>query len=205
MWMFFSLATAQQVFGTIDAKSPSFDRGTAFGGQTFAVYSVVCFLVAFALPPLAARMGRRTVHALALVCGAAGLLATGFIHDRFLWQCTMLGVGVAWASILSMPYAILSGALPASRMGVYMGLFNFFIVIPEILASLALEPIVKRFFHNDPVKVVMLGGACMLVAALATRFLVTEAPVTAGEILTPAEPALSAAPAAMESSRLTAS
>jgi maltose/moltooligosaccharide transporter len=82
----------------------------------------------------------------------------------------MIGVGIAWASILSMPYAILSGALPAHRMGVYMGIFNFFIVIPEILASLALQPVVKQLFNNDPVKVVMLGGASLLVAALVTQF-----------------------------------
>ena len=197
MWMFFGLATAQQVFGTTDPKAPAFDRGTAFGGQTFAIYSIVCFLVAFALPPLAARIGRRTVHALALTCGAVGLLATGYIHDRALWQCTMLGVGVAWASILSMPYAILSGALPAARMGVYMGLFNFFIVIPEILASLALEPVVKNLFGNEPVKVVMLGGACLLVAALATRFLVTDAPASTHAPVDPAGRVLSAVPATL--------
>jgi len=77
----------------------------------------------------------------------------------------MIGVGVAWASILAMPYAMLSGALPAERVGVYMGIFNFFIVIPEILASIALEPLVKKVFNNNPVNVVMLGGAAMLVAA----------------------------------------
>ena len=105
-----------------------------------------------------------------LVAGGLSLLATGFIHDRTLWQCTMIGVGLAWASILAMPYAILSGALPSARMGVYMGIFNFFIVIPEILASLALEPIVKNVFGNDPVKVVMMGGASMLIAAVLVRF-----------------------------------
>jgi maltose/moltooligosaccharide transporter len=165
MWMFFGLATAQQIFHTTNPKSPEFDQGTAFGGRTFAWYSIVCFLVAFVLPLLAKVTSRKLVHALALTAGGAGLLSTGFIHDRFAWQCTMIGVGIAWASILSMPYAMLSGALPASRMGVYMGIFNFFIVIPEILASIALEPIVKDVFGNDPVKVVMLGGASMLVAA----------------------------------------
>ena len=170
MWMFFGLATAQQIFGTLDPKSPAFDQGTAFGGKTFAWYSIVCFAVAFVLPQLAKVLGRKGVHSLALACGGAGLLATWFIHDRTLWQCTMIGVGVAWASILSMPYAILSGALPPQRMGVYMGIFNFFIVIPEIIASLALEPIVKQVFNNDPVKVVMLGGASLLVAAVATQF-----------------------------------
>lgn len=165
MWMFFGLATAQQIFHTTDPKSPEFDAGTAFGGQTFAWYSIVCFLVAFVLPLAARATSRKLVHALALVAGGVGLLSTGFIHDRVLWQCTMMGVGVAWASILAMPYAMLSGALPAERMGVYMGIFNFFIVIPEILASIALEPIVKDVFGNNPVKVVMLGGASMLIAA----------------------------------------
>ena len=175
MWMMFSLATAQQVFGALDPHSPAFDQGTLFGGRTFAWYSIVCFLVAFLLPPLANRIGRRQVHGIALVLGGLSLLATGFLHDRVLWQCTMIGVGVAWASILSMPYAMLSSALPAARMGVYMGIFNFFIVLPEILASLTLEPVVKQLFHNDPVKVVMLGGASMLVAAVALVWVPAEA------------------------------
>jgi maltose/moltooligosaccharide transporter len=176
MWMFFSLATAQQVFHTTDAKSLDFDAGNAFAGRTSSLYSIVCFLVAFILPVLAKATSRKTVHALALSAGGLSLLATGFIHDRLLWQCPMIGVGIAWASILSMPYAILSGALPAARTGVYMGIFNFFIVIPEILASLCLQPVVKRAFGNDPVKVVMLGGASMLVAALAMRFVRDDAP-----------------------------
>ena len=159
MWMFFGLATAQQIFHTTDAHSAAFDEGTAFGGRTFAWYSIVCFLVAFVLPLVARATSRKTVHALALIAGGASLLTTFFIHDKTLWQLTMLGVGIAWASILSMPYAMLAGALPAERVGVYMGIFNFFIVIPEILASLALEPVVKNLFGNDPVKVVMLGGA----------------------------------------------
>ncbi|HWD18242.1 MAG TPA: MFS transporter [Verrucomicrobiae bacterium] len=168
MWMFFGLATAQQVFGTTDSKSPAFDEGTIFGGGAFAWYSVVCFIAAFFLPPLARMIGRKWVHALALICGGAGLLATGVIHDRVLWQCTMIGVGIAWASILAMPYSILSGALPPARMGVYMGIFNFFIVLPEIILSITLGPIVREHFANDPVKVVMLGGLCMIIAAVAT-------------------------------------
>jgi maltose/moltooligosaccharide transporter len=168
MWMFFSLATAQQIFHTTDAQSKAFDEGTAFGGRTFAWYSIVCFLVAFILPAMAKQTSRKTVHALALVAGGVSLIATGFIHDQIMWQCTMIGVGIAWASILSLPYAILSGALPAGRMGVYMGIFNFFIVIPEIVASISLEPVVKHLFGNDPVKVVMLGGVSMLMAALMT-------------------------------------
>ena len=130
--------------------------------------------MAFALPALARVTSRKAVHGLALLCGAAGLLSTGFIHDPLLWKLTMVGVGVAWASILSIPYAILSGALPAARVGVYMGIFNFFIVIPEILASLTLQPIVRQLFGNDPVKVVMLGGASLVLAAVATLFVSDE-------------------------------
>jgi len=166
MWMFFGLATAQQIFHTTNPKSPEFDQGTAFGGRAFAWYSIVCFAVAFVLPWLAQVTSRKLVHGIALAFGGLGLLSTGLIHDPLLWQCTMIGVGIAWASILAMPYAMLSGALPPEHMGVYMGIFNFFIVIPEILASVALEPIVKHLFANDPVKVVMLGGASLLVSAL---------------------------------------
>ena len=165
MWTFFGLATAQQIFGTTDPKSPLFDRGTEWGGAAFACYSLVCFLVAFALPKLAALTSRKIVHGCALACGGIGLLSTYFIHDQHLWLLTMVGVGIAWASILTLPYAILSGVLPPARMGVYMGVFNFFIVIPNIIASLTFQPLVKHVFHNNPLYVVMLGGACLLVAA----------------------------------------
>ncbi|MFL6211478.1 MAG: MFS transporter [Pyrinomonadaceae bacterium] len=165
MWMFFGLTTAYHVFGAPNDKSPLFDRGTEWGGIAFAVYSLVCFVVAFLLPKVAAATSRKTVHAAALICGGLGLLSTYVIHDKWMLLLTMVGVGIAWASILSMPYAILSGALPPARMGVYMGIFNFFIVIPEIIASLTFQPLVRHVFNNNPLYVVMLGGACLLVAA----------------------------------------
>ncbi|MEW6125425.1 MAG: MFS transporter [Acidobacteriota bacterium] len=166
MWMFFGLTTAYHIFNAPSEKSELFDRGTEWGGIAFAVYSLVCFVVAFALPKLAAITSRKTVHAISLICGGVGLLSTYLIHNQYLLLLTMVGVGIAWASILSMPYAILSGALPAARMGVYMGIFNFFIVIPEIIASLTFQPLVKNVFGNNPLYVVMLGGASLLVAAL---------------------------------------
>ncbi|HZM03255.1 MAG TPA: MFS transporter [Candidatus Saccharimonadales bacterium] len=175
MWMFFGLATAQQVFHTTDPQSKAFDEGTIFGGRTFMWYSIVCFAVAFVLPVMARRTSRKIVHELALTAGGVSLVATCFIHDPILWQCTMIGVGVAWASILAMPYAILAGALPPERVGVYMGIFNFFIVIPEIVASLGLEPIVKNVFGNDPVKVVAMGGVSMLVAAVLMAWVTDDA------------------------------
>jgi maltose/moltooligosaccharide transporter len=170
MWMMFGLATAKQIFGTTDADSPLLDQANTLSGQTQAWMSIVCFGVAFALPALANLTNRKVVHGVGLCCGAVGLLSTGIIHDPTLWQFTMVGVGIAWASILSMPYAILSGALPQGRMGVYMGIFNFFIVIPEILAALCLAPVIKHILHGDPVKVVMFGGCSLLLAAIATQF-----------------------------------
>jgi maltose/moltooligosaccharide transporter len=165
MWIFFGLTTARHVFGATTTDSPEFDRGIEWGGIGFAVYSVVCFLVAFALPTLARLTSRKTVHAVALMCGGVALLSVYAIRDPYVLLLTMVGVGIAWASTLSMPYAILAGALPPDRMGVYMGIFNFFIVIPEIVAALFFQPLVRYVFHNEPMYVVMLGGTSLVVAA----------------------------------------
>jgi maltose/moltooligosaccharide transporter len=169
MWLFFVPATARHVFGATDPQSELYTRGIEWGGFAFAFYSITCFLVALVLPRLAELTSRKTVHAGSLVCGALGLLSVYFIHDRYLLILSMVGVGIAWASILSMPYAILSTALPPTRMGVYMGVFNFFIVIPEIVASLFFGPLIRTAFGegnpNAPLYVVMIGGVCLLIAA----------------------------------------
>jgi maltose/moltooligosaccharide transporter len=174
MWLFFVPATARQVFGATDAQSPVYTEGIEWGGFAFAFYSITCFIVALALPRLAAATSRKTVHAGALTCGGLALLSLYVIQDKYLLLLTMVGVGIAWASILSMPYAILSTALPAKRMGVYMGVFNFFIVIPEIIASLGFGPLIRLVFGesnpNAPLYVVMLGGVCLLTAAVCVSF-----------------------------------
>jgi maltose/moltooligosaccharide transporter len=170
MWMFFVPATARHVFGATDPQSELYARGIEWGGFAFAFYSITCFLVAFALPGLAARLGCRTVHAGALAIGGMSLLSVYLIREPGLLLLSMVGVGVAWASILSMPYAMLAGALPLERVGVYMGLFNAFIVIPEIIAAIGFGPLVRFAFGeanpNAPLYVVMIGGASMLIAAL---------------------------------------
>jgi len=169
MWLFFVPATARHVFGATDPQSARYTQGIEWGGFTFAFYSITCFLVALALPRLAQRTSRKTVHAVALVCGGVGLLSLYLIHNQYLLPLSMVGVGIAWASILSMPYAILSTAVPPQRMGVYMGVFNFFIVIPEIVAALGFGPLIRLVFGegnpNAPLDVVMLGGVCLLTAA----------------------------------------
>lgn len=170
MWMFFVPTVARHVFGATDPNSELYAEGIEWGGLTFAFYSITCFAVAFALPRVAAATSRRSTHALALVCGALGLLSVSVIHDKYLLLLTMVGVGIAWASILSMPFAILAGALPPHRMGVYMGVFNFFIVIPEILAALTFGPLIRTVFGADnpnaSLYMVMIGGVSLLVAAL---------------------------------------
>lgn len=170
MWLFYGPTVARHVFGAVDAKSEVYTHGIEWSGFAMSFMNITCFVVAFMLPKLAAITSRKAVHTLCLVCGAAGLLSIYLIHNPWLLVLSMVGVGIAWASILSMPYAILSGALPAARMGVYMGVFNFFIVIPEITQALTFGPLIRFLFGSDnprsPLYVVLTGGCFMLLAAL---------------------------------------
>ena len=187
MWLFFVPATARHVFGATDPQSELYAKGAEWGGFAFAFYSITCFIVALGLARMAAATSRKTVHTVALLCGAAGLLSVYVIHDQYLLLLSMVGVGIAWASILSMPYAMLSSALPPNRIGVYMGVFNFFIVLPEIAAALTFGPITRTLFGannpNSPLYVVMIGGLCMIIAAVCVRFVddvgAQESPVAA--------------------------
>jgi maltose/moltooligosaccharide transporter len=165
MWQFFGIAVARHVFGAPDEKSPLFAQGTEWGGLCFAVYNVVCFVVAFLLPSLAKASSRKTVHIIALLCGGIGLISVYFIANKWMLFLSMAGVGVAWASILSMPYVILSTAVPPLRMGVYMGVFNLFIVIPQIVMSLIVPNIFNNLLGGDPRNAVVFGGISLLVAA----------------------------------------
>jgi maltose/moltooligosaccharide transporter len=166
MWQFYGLTVARHVYLAPDEKSPLFAAGTEWGGLSFAVYNVVCFLVAFLLPLLARATSRKMVHFICLVLGGLGLLSTYFAHDKYFLWLGMAGVGIAWASILSMPYVILAGAIKPSRMGVYMGVFNLFIVIPQIVMSLIVPQIYENILGADPLNVVMFGGLVMLLAAV---------------------------------------
>jgi len=169
MWQFFGIAVARHVFLAPNESSPLFAQGTEWGGLCFAVYNVVCFGVAFLLPSLAKSTSRKTVHTIALLCGGIGLIAVNFISNKYVLFGSMAGVGIAWASILSMPYVMLSTAVPPSRMGVYMGVFNLFIVIPQIVMSLIVPNIFNNLLGGDPRNVVVLGGISLLVAAATVR------------------------------------
>ena len=169
MWQFFGIAVARHVFLAPNETSPLFAQGTEWGGLCFAVYNVVCFGIAFLLPSLAKSTSRKTVHTIALLCGGIGLIAVNFISNKYLLFGSMAGVGIAWASILSMPYVMLSTAVPPSRMGVYMGVFNLFIVIPQIVMSLIVPNIFNNVLGGDPRNVVVLGGISLLIAAVTVR------------------------------------
>jgi maltose/moltooligosaccharide transporter len=166
MWLYFPVAVARNVFGAPDERSPLYQQGIEWAGLCFGAYSAVCFVFAFFLPSLSRRFGRKGTHAICLLAGAAGLLSVGIIKTPALLLLSMVGVGVAWASILSMPYSILAGSLPAERTGVYMGIFNFFIVIPEILAALAFGWVMNNFLDNNRLAAVVAGGVFLALAAL---------------------------------------
>jgi len=165
MWLYFPVAVAHNVFGAPDQNSPLYARGIEWGGICFAVYSAVCFAFSFLLPSLARAAGRRNAHSLCLLCGGVGLLSVAVVHDKFLLLLSMVGVGIAWSSTLAMPYAVLAGSLPPEKTGVYMGIFNFFIVIPEILASLFFGWIMNHLLNNNRIAAVVAGGLFMLIAA----------------------------------------
>ena len=172
MWLHFSNAVPV-VFGSSDPNSELFKRGAEWAGVCYAVKDAVTFLSAFGLMALARTCDRRHIHGICLALGGVGLVAVGFIHgegEKYLLLLALGLGGVAWSSILSMPYAILSGALPAERMGVYMGIFNFFIVLPEILAALTFGPLVKNYLGGNLVYAVMAGGVFMLIAAVLAQW-----------------------------------
>ncbi len=166
MWLYFPVAVAWNVFGASDQTSPVYTRGIEWAGICFGMYSAVCFGFSFFLPWIARSIGRKNTHSLCLLCGALGLLSVAVIHDKALLLLSMTGVGIAWASTLSMPYSVLAGSLPPEKTGVYMGIFNFFIVLPEIVASLFFGWVMLHLLHNNRLAAVIAGGVFMALAAL---------------------------------------
>ncbi|QBE64688.1 MFS transporter [Pseudoduganella lutea] len=170
MWIYTTASVAENVFGTTDATSAAYQAAGNWVGMMFAVYSGVSALAAFILPVLARLTSRKTVHMACLAIGGVSLASVFQIHDKQMLMLPMIGVGLAWASILTMPYAILAGSLPAKRMGYYMGLFNFFVVIPQIIAGVVLGFVIRHAFDGHAAKTLVLGGVSLLVAAALTVF-----------------------------------
>ena len=166
MWIYTTPGVAQVHFGSVDPHSQAYNDGANWVGVLFAAYSGFSALAALAIPLMVRRWGLRISHLINLWLGGAGLVAFLLIHDAHWLLLPMVGVGFAWASILSLPYALLSDNLPAEKMGVYMGIFNFFIVIPQLLAASVLGVLLRVFFHGQPIYALVLGGLSLLVAGL---------------------------------------
>jgi maltose/moltooligosaccharide transporter len=166
MWIYMTSAVTSHVYGTDDTDSALYNEGADWVGICFAIYNGIAAVVAFILPFVARRFSRRITHLLALFCGGLGLISVYFISDPNYLLLSMVGVGIAWASILSMPYAIISSILPPNKMGYYMGVFNFFIVIPQIVAGAILGWILATFFGSMSIYALLLGGASFFLAGL---------------------------------------
>lgn len=166
MWIYTSASVAQNVYGTTDTTSKAFQDAGDWVGVMFMVYNGVSALAAFLLPLLAAKISRRFTHMICLILGGIGLISIFFIKDNHMLLFSMALVGLGWASTLTMPYAILAGALPANKMGFYMGVFNFFIVIPQILAAAILGFFVKHVFNDESIYALLVGGISMIIAGL---------------------------------------
>lgn len=182
MWIYTTAAVTSHIYGTSDTTSILYNEGADWVGVSFAAYNGFAALIAFALPPLAKLLSRKLVHALSLLIGGVSLAGIYLMSDPNMLLISMVGIGLAWASILAMPYAILSGALPAKKMGVYMGIFNFFIVIPQIVAASMLGFMLRNFFGGEAIYALILGGASMVVAA-AMMFFVDDVDEDKEEVL----------------------
>ena len=171
LWVYFSPAIAGSVFHA-QPGSVEMEESGAWAGFCFAMYNAVCFLFSFVLLRVTRWTGPKIMHIVCLGIGAIGLLTIPLMNDKNALLFSMVAIGIAWASILSMPYAILTPALPKDKVGVMMGLFNLFIVFPQIAASGLLGKILEMFFGNNPMSAMIIGGTSMALAALATIFVV---------------------------------
>ncbi|SIT05259.1 maltose/moltooligosaccharide transporter [Chryseobacterium ureilyticum] len=184
MWVFTTSALATHHMGLSpeDTHSKAFNDAGDLTGKLFGMYNLWAIPFAFLLTPIAKWIGKKQTHALALLCGGLGLISMYFIKDiNHLW-ISMVGLGFAWASILAMPYAMLIEVIPQKKMGVYMGIFNFFIVIPQIINGLFGGPIVSGVFGKQAMDYVVVGGVCMLIGALVTMIFVKSEDETPKEI-----------------------
>ncbi|MEO9210017.1 MAG: MFS transporter [Ginsengibacter sp.] len=166
MWLYTSAAIAQNVHGTTDTASKAFQDAGDWVGVMFTVYNGIAAITAFMLPVLAKRIGRKYTHLICLIIGGIGLLSLVFIKSDYMLLVPMVAVGLAWASTLTLPYAILAGALPAEKMGFYMGVFNFFIVIPQLIASFVMGFVIKDLFHEEAIYALVIGGISMIIGGI---------------------------------------
>jgi len=168
MWIYTTSAVTSHIYGTSDTTSKLYNDAADNVGWWFGVYNGVAALAAFLIPVLARKTSRKFTHMLCLSLGGVGLISIYFIEDPVWMNLSMVGVGFAWSSILSIPYAILSGSLPSNKMGYYMGVFNFFIVIPQLVAAALLGTLIGYFFDKESIYALIIGGISMIIAGLLT-------------------------------------
>lgn len=182
-WIYIVPSLARSLFGTSDASSAGFREAGLLNGQIGGFYNFVAFLAALAMLPLTRRLGARRVHAACLVAAGIAMWSLPLVRERAWLFVPMLGIGVAWASMMGNPYVMLAGCIPPERAGVYMGIFNMFIVIPMLLQMLTLPLLYDTVLRGDPANVLRLAGTLMLLAALAT--LRVKAPARASSLRPP--------------------
>jgi maltose/moltooligosaccharide transporter len=175
MWFYYSTGVATDIFGG-DAKNNSevFTKGLEYANTTSAILNLVTFIFSFTIPFWVAKLGKKYTHAVCLLIGGIGLIAVNYVHQPWMLFALMSLVGIAWASILSMPYSMLAGCLPEGKIGIYMGIFNFFIVLPEIIASIFFGKIMENYLHNDRLLAVQIGGILLCLAAIVCVIIVKE-------------------------------
>lgn len=185
MWVYTTKAIAQNAYGLPaigegyeGSAKTIFDTAGDWVGILFGIYNGISAIYALMLPRIVKRIGRKNTHAISLIAGSIGMLSMFVIKDPQLLIYSMIGIGMAWASILAMPYAILAGSIPEGKMGVYMGIFNFFITIPQIVSAIVLGPIVAGLFDNHAIFALVMGGIMLLIAAVSVRFVVEKQPST---------------------------
>lgn len=179
MWFYYSTGVAVDIFGG-DAKTNSdvFTKGLEHANNTSAILNLVTFAFSFSIPFLVGKLGKKLTHTTCLLIGGIGLISVNFIHEPWMLYISMSMVGIAWASILSMPYSMLAGAIPQEKMGIYMGIFNFFIVLPEIIASLFFGKIMTNYLGNDRLTAVLIGGVLLCLAGIVCALIVKESKST---------------------------
>ncbi|MEG3144307.1 MFS transporter [Sphingomonas sp. RT2P30] len=168
MWINTTPVVAQYAYGTTDAASATYQAAGNHVDELFAIYNGVAAIAALTLLPwLSARIGKGRTHIVGLLCGAAGFASFFMIRDPALLRFSEIGIGIAWASILAMPYAILASSLPQRKLGIYMGLFNVFVVVPQLLVATVMGSIMKAWFPHEPIWTMAFAAAVMVLAALA--------------------------------------
>lgn len=175
MWIYGTAAVTSHHYGTTDVTSAAYNNGADWVGVLFAAYNGFAALAAIAIPFVANKLGCRVSHLINMTIGGIGLMSFFFIKDPTLLLIPMIGVGIAWASILSLPYALLSNNLPSHKMGIYMGIFNFFIVIPQLVAASVLGLVLREFFDLQSIYGLVIGGVLMMIAGVAVLLVDKEA------------------------------